>query len=250
MTHIDNPLNKLFKLIVETHSLDELRTLCFLIGVRYDGLGGEGVEAKTRELIIQIGRRRQFSKLLEVLEETRKESIQLSNLIPDLHTVQALDGAYAVFQIEDPLLSHITHANDSIFPKPKEIKVLVIEDIPAQYKAISQLLTEMGLTATIASDFDTALKFIRMDRFDLITLDMQLDNMDASGQAGVTLLDQMRTYQRRVPIIIISGLPWSGTNVRDFLREYGAYDYLTKPFKPEYLKKCIEKALKSYQSTD
>lgn len=121
---------------------------------------------------------------------------------------------------------------------------LIIEDISAQQMAIRQVLQKFDLSITIAHDFETALENIRSGAFDLVTLDMQLDAMDTGGQHGILLLDELRTYQKDVPIIIISALNWTGRQVRDFLREYQAFDYLPKPFKSDELHSLVELALK------
>ncbi len=84
---------------------------------------------------------------------------------------------------------------------------------------------------------------VRGERLDLITLDMQLDEMDAGGQHGMVLLDQINIHQRGVPVIIISGLTWSETQVRDFLRKYRAFDYVKKPFTPDSLRPILVEAL-------
>lgn len=49
---------RLHWLIRETFDLGELRTLCFDLDVKYDDLGGEGLSAKTRELILFLQRQR------------------------------------------------------------------------------------------------------------------------------------------------------------------------------------------------
>ncbi len=125
------------------------------------------------------------------------------------------------------------------------VRALVIEDIPAQQVAIRQVLGGMGIEAVVAGDFERALELVRGDPYDVITLDMQLDDMDPGGQQGILLLDQMRTHQKDVPVIIISGLELTGSQVRDFLVEYQADDYLKKPFNPGELRPIVEKALKS-----
>jgi CheY-like chemotaxis protein len=122
-------------------------------------------------------------------------------------------------------------------------RALIIEDIAAQQTAIAQVLKAMGITITVAQDLDSALICIRDEKFDAITLDMQLDVMDAEGQHGILLLNQIRSYQRNVPVIIISALDWTGSEVRKFLRKHGAFDYLKKPFYPDELTSIIKDAL-------
>ncbi|MBE2271748.1 MAG: TIR domain-containing protein [Anaerolinea sp.] len=130
-------------------------------------------------------------------------------------------------------------------PSPAALRALIVEDIRAQQLAVEQVLRKFDLHTTIAGDFETALDAIRAGKFDLVTLDMQLDVMDTGGQHGMLLLDELRTYQPGVPVIILSGLEWTGRQVRDFLREQNAFDYLPKPFKADDLREIVEKALKS-----
>jgi hypothetical protein len=52
-----NHLSHLRQIIAEHYSLEELRTLCFDLGVNYDELGGEGLSAKARELLAYLDRR-------------------------------------------------------------------------------------------------------------------------------------------------------------------------------------------------
>lgn len=126
------------------------------------------------------------------------------------------------------------------------LRALIVEDIPAQQLAVKQVLEMAGFEITLAADFDSALTCIRDKQFDLITLDMQLEELDTGGQHGIILLNQTRTYQKGVPVIIISALDWSGSQVRNFLRKYGAFDYLKKPFDPEELLSIIQDALKQH----
>ncbi|MCA9965127.1 MAG: AAA-like domain-containing protein [Anaerolineales bacterium] len=57
-------LNKLHQNLVNAFSQDELRTLCFQLGVEYDDLAGEGRIAKVRELIMNLQRRKQLDELI------------------------------------------------------------------------------------------------------------------------------------------------------------------------------------------
>lgn len=130
-------------------------------------------------------------------------------------------------------------------PEATGLRGLIIEDVAVQQLAIKQVFHGLGIEAVTAHDFGSALKLIRGEPFNVVTLDMQLDEMDPGGQHGILLLDELRTYHEGVPVIIISGLDWTPRQVRDFLREYEAYDYLPKPFNPNELRRIIEAALAS-----
>ena len=59
------------KRIVTNYNLEEIRTLCSDIGVDYDDLGGEGKEAKARELVAYLKRRNKLDDLLRFLQNDR-----------------------------------------------------------------------------------------------------------------------------------------------------------------------------------
>lgn len=56
------------------YSLDELKTLCFELGVDYDNLPGEGKRGKARELILHESRRRGLTKLATLLERDHPQA--------------------------------------------------------------------------------------------------------------------------------------------------------------------------------
>jgi hypothetical protein len=59
--------------IVSNFNSNELKTLCADLGVNYDDLGGEGLEAKTRELILYLSRRGALSELVAYCLSARPE---------------------------------------------------------------------------------------------------------------------------------------------------------------------------------
>lgn len=50
-------LSDLRRSVTAKLDIEEFRTLCFDIGVPFDGLGGEGLAGKVRELMILLGKR-------------------------------------------------------------------------------------------------------------------------------------------------------------------------------------------------
>jgi hypothetical protein len=63
------------RFLVERFDLEELRTLCFDLGVDYDGLRGEGKEAKARELIAYMQRRGQLVGLIAAIRRERGDIV-------------------------------------------------------------------------------------------------------------------------------------------------------------------------------
>jgi Effector-associated domain 7 len=57
--------------IVEHFDDEELRTLCFDVGVDYDNLRGQGKEAKARELIDYMQRQGRLSDVIQACRKAR-----------------------------------------------------------------------------------------------------------------------------------------------------------------------------------
>jgi TIR domain/Effector-associated domain 7 len=60
-------------ILVKRFSLEELRTLCFDLSIDYDALRGEGKEARARELIAHLQRRRQVEQLTNYIRQHRPD---------------------------------------------------------------------------------------------------------------------------------------------------------------------------------
>lgn len=76
---MNNELIKLRRFITNHFSLDELRTLCFDLGIDYEELEGKSRSAKVRELLLWAGRNRKFEELLHALHHDRKELFVQAN---------------------------------------------------------------------------------------------------------------------------------------------------------------------------
>jgi len=63
--------HQLRQVLAEHFDLEELHTLCFDLGVDYDRLGGEGKEAKARELVAYLQRRGQLERLIAAIQRER-----------------------------------------------------------------------------------------------------------------------------------------------------------------------------------
>jgi len=72
MAHTEQ-LAQLLKNLVEHFDLEELRTLCFDLGVNYDDLGGEGITAKARGLITVMLRQNRLAELASKLRVQRPD---------------------------------------------------------------------------------------------------------------------------------------------------------------------------------
>ncbi|MGD9100157.1 MAG: FxSxx-COOH system tetratricopeptide repeat protein, partial [Anaerolineae bacterium] len=77
---------------------EELRTLCLDLGVDYDSLRGEGKAHKARELVLYLGRQRQFDRLLAALSRGRPASFDLDT---GPAALEALYATLPAFEVHD-----------------------------------------------------------------------------------------------------------------------------------------------------
>ncbi len=108
-----------------------------------------------------------------------------------------------------------------------KLKILVIENEPDVAATIAMLLRRVGFKILVAQSGGEGIQIARREKFDLITSDIDLPDMN-----GFEICAQLKKDFRflRTPIVLISGRS-SGENRRRAL-ESGAADFISKPFDP------------------
>ncbi len=104
-------------------------------------------------------------------------------------------------------------------------RVLVVDDSAVIRQIVSDILSETpGMeVAGTASDGAKALEMIDTVAPDVVTLDIQMPNMD-----GLATLDALLQRQA-LPVIMVSALTQLGANITLEALERGAIDYVSKP---------------------
>ncbi|MBI2099267.1 response regulator [Candidatus Uhrbacteria bacterium] len=107
--------------------------------------------------------------------------------------------------------------------KGQKKKILIIEDEPAVYKALSDRLIKEGYETVIATDGAEGLQKAIKCKPDLILLDIILPVMD-----GMTMLKLLReqSFGKKIPVIILTNLSNGGMTAEAL--EQGAFHYLVK----------------------
>jgi len=101
-------------------------------------------------------------------------------------------------------------------------KVLVVDDEKLIVKGIRFSLEQDGMEVTCAYDGEEALQYAKEQQFDIILLDVMLPKL-----TGFEVCQQIREFSS-VPIIMLTA---KGDDMDKILGlEYGADDYITKPF--------------------
>ena len=108
------------------------------------------------------------------------------------------------------------------------MRLLVIEDEKQLLKLIGKRLKEEGYAYDLASDGKEGLNFAESVEYDCIILDLMLPSMD-----GFTIIQKLRAKNNKSPIIVLT----AKSEIKDKVNglDYGADDYITKPFSFEEL---------------
>ena len=102
------------------------------------------------------------------------------------------------------------------------MKILVVDDEQVLVKGVKFNLENEGYTVETAYDGKTAVELARTGGFDLILLDLMMPEVD-----GLTACMQIREFSN-VPIIMLTARGEDTDILLGF--EYGADDYITKPY--------------------
>jgi two-component system copper resistance phosphate regulon response regulator CusR len=103
------------------------------------------------------------------------------------------------------------------------MRLLVVEDEKRIADFLARGLESAGYAVDLAGDGATALELVHQTDYDLVILDMMLPDMD-----GLTVLEKIRNRKTTAPVLILSARGGVDDRVRGL--EFGADDYLTKPF--------------------
>ena len=115
-------------------------------------------------------------------------------------------------------------------------KVLVVDDEKLIVKGIRFSLEQDGMDVDCAYDGEEALEMAKEKKYDIILLDLMLPKMD-----GFEVCQQIREFSN-VPIVMLTA---KGEDMDKILGlEYGADDYITKPFGNQELLARIRTALR------
>lgn len=122
-----------------------------------------------------------------------------------------------------------------------KITILVVEDEAAIQQLVSYNLIKAGFNVTCADTGEEALECFLQESIDCVLLDLMLP-----GMSGLEVCESIRRKSekngRHTPIIMLTA-KGEETDIVEGL-EYGADDYVTKPFSPKVLIARIKAVLR------
>ncbi|MBW2470935.1 MAG: sigma-54-dependent Fis family transcriptional regulator, partial [Deltaproteobacteria bacterium] len=117
--------------------------------------------------------------------------------------------------------------------------ILVVDDEPNYLIVLSELLKEEGYEVITAQKGEDGLKVVQDTDLDLVITDMRMPGMD-----GLELLKTVKSYNKDLPVIMITA--FGEVEKAVVAMKAGAYNYLAKPFNNDELLLNIRKAIEHY----
>ena len=118
----------------------------------------------------------------------------------------------------------------------KHAKILIVDDELNIHRILQMAFEKLGHQVLVAEDARVALELLAENNFDLVITDVTMPGMN-----GYELQNIVHENQPDVPVIIMTAygtIPQAVAAIRN-----GAYEYITKPFDLDQLKKIVASAL-------
>lgn len=122
----------------------------------------------------------------------------------------------------------------------KKGRILLADDEPALLRLWTRVLEVLGYEVDSASDGNAAAALFASHAYDVILSDISMPGMD-----GLQLLRLVRERDLDVPVVLMTGDPAIESAMHAI--EYGALQYLVKPFERPVLEQVIERAVRLHK---
>ena len=113
---------------------------------------------------------------------------------------------------------------------------LIVDDLIPIHEMLGAVLHPTGHQTAFATDGEKALATYKAGQFDLVLADIDMKPMD-----GITLLKKLKAYDQTAVLIIMTA--YASTESAIQALQYGAFDYLQKPFKVDELLQALQRGL-------
>ena len=119
-------------------------------------------------------------------------------------------------------------------------EILIIDDNADIRNILNELIIDAGFVTRVAANYNQALTEIDKKLPDLAIIDVKLDK---SENDGLELLSHIKTKDKNIPVIIITG----HANIEMAIRalKAGAFEFIEKPFNQERLLNFVNRAVEN-----
>ncbi|MGC1454272.1 MAG: response regulator [Nitrospirota bacterium] len=115
--------------------------------------------------------------------------------------------------------------------------LLVVDDDPYVLESISTLLKTFDYTVYSCQNANDAMNVIKKTAVDVVLTDIKMPQV-----TGIELLKKIHAYNQQIPVLLMTAFAELDVAV-DAIKQ-GAFDFITKPYNPDYLLHSVEKAVK------
>ncbi len=123
-----------------------------------------------------------------------------------------------------------------------EIKgtLVVVDDNSYVLDATTLLLNGNGYTVDACDNAWDALKKVETGRYDAVLTDVRMPLV-----SGIDLLEKLHDLDKELPVILMTAYAELDVAVKAVKK--GAFDFIIKPYNPDYLLNSVQKAVKYYR---
>ena len=121
-----------------------------------------------------------------------------------------------------------------------EYRILIVDDEENLRDGSERVLSRSGFTVSQATEGKEALATLSRRPHDLVLLDLNMP-----GLSGIEVLERIREGHPDTLVIIITGFATIETAIEAMKK--GAYDFMTKPFRPDQLRLVVGRAVEHIQ---
>jgi two-component system response regulator AtoC len=122
----------------------------------------------------------------------------------------------------------------------RQPRILIVDDEPNIRQGLAEALQDQGYEIEQAASGEAALELLQMKPFDLVLVDLVMEEMD-----GIEVLRQINREWPQTEVVIITAYGTIETAVKA-LKE-GAYDYLTKPINVKRFRSYVHNILRAQE---
>ncbi|MBN2715285.1 MAG: sigma-54-dependent Fis family transcriptional regulator [Deltaproteobacteria bacterium] len=115
-------------------------------------------------------------------------------------------------------------------------KILIVDDDRGILDMLILRLSKKGYDVKVSETAEAAFRMLSAESFDVVLTDLHMPGVD-----GIQLTERIRDSYPDVPVIVITSFGSMETAVASL--RAGAYDFVTKPFEIEILRRALERAV-------
>jgi len=115
------------------------------------------------------------------------------------------------------------------------LRILVIDDEPGMLQMLHAVLSRAGYQTTTVTNAEEALNLLDRAAYDLCLCDLKMPGLD-----GIAFLSELRRRGIQTTVIVMTAYGSNETAIAAM--KAGAYDYISKPFKPDEVLLTLRKA--------